>query len=272
VAGRAIARSDGGYALTPTFYLPDSSGVLTPHASCSGPCIVNGDDVYLSANQSARKFAIAYQLGWVMLDAMGGPTVDDSRTFWRGNCVGSGDQNLGSLEESNFAAAAGFAHLYAAFAFNLPGDTCGYTYWRAMNWDDMGPPCFDADETSASEPMSCATGRAPLVPPRNHRSFCELTNATVGDIGAGTTTEKVSVAVDYQRMWWELLSGYSYYDACGSETTVTLALGDIIDMYEGAIAGGWPSADHVDFGSYLPAGITSGEWQAVTDRHGVPRP
>lgn len=262
VAGRALARSDGGYALTPTFYIPDAAGNLTWPASCTGPCIVNGDDIYLSASHAGRKFAIAHHLGWVLLDAMGGPTVDDSYSFSGGYCVGSGAQNLGSLEASPFAAAAGFAHLYAAFAFNTPGPTCGYTYWRAMNWDDLGAPCFAETETSASEPMSCATGRAPLVPPRNHLQYCEHAGLGEGDID-----DAVSIAVDYQRMWWELLSGYD-----DGSNTVTLTFDEVLALYADTIASGWPATGHVDFATHLPSTITSAQWEAVTDRHGVPRP
>jgi len=258
-ASSALARHTGGYALTPTFYLPDATGQLTVPAACDGPCIVNGDDVYISEYESSRKFAVAYRLGWVLVKAISPNWGTDS---FDSACSGPGDSTLASVETSRYAAADGLAFLYASFAFNrsLPGDeSCQFTYWKSMDWDEMGAPCFDRIDTPIGQAISCFTGRAPLVPPRNHRSYCSF-NASSNPV-AHTAT-----AIDHVRLWWDLMNGYT--PPGGTEVTPTLQ--DIVNLYEASVAaspqppGLW---GFVSTATHL--GLTEAEWLVISAEHGL---
>lgn len=248
-AAYALARHGSGRALTPTFYVTDSSGVLT--SPCGGPC-VQGDDVYIHDDGARLKFAIAYQLGWVLADRIGVGSLN-----WASNqpsaCTSTGDKDLSSVEYWPAAAADGLAHFYAASAFNDLGDDCGYTTWRDMDFDGMGPPCFDEVDTAALRPLSCATGRAPLVPATDQLAYCEASsNVALGN---------ASTSIDFLRLWWDIAS---------HEPEVVFR--DVVDIYVETQPPTWNAATEADWAGGAQAVVPT--WNMpVADylaKHGIP--
>lgn len=252
-AAWALARRDGGRTLTPTFYVTDSNGTLT--SPCGGPC-VQGDDVYIDDDGARLKFAIAYQLGWVLADDLGVGSLNWSISN-PSDCTSQGDKDLSSAEYWPAAAADGLAHFYAASAFNDLAETdCGYTYWRDVDFDGMGPPCFDAVDTDALRPISCATGRAPLVPATNQLDYCATSTRT-------TFNNPASTAIDFLRLWWDIDT---------HETNVGFA--DIVDIYLEADPANWSNNTAADWETDAHAVVSSANWATPVadylERHGVP--
>jgi len=247
-AAHAIQRRDGGITMTPTFYVTDSQGTLHVPASCSGPCIV-GEDIYISDAHAAKKFAIVKHLGTVLLyDLAGGtPVMDHSAS---GASWGGSQTTLISAEHWSSAAGRGFAYFYAATAFNKTQEAdCSFAHWMDLDFDGMGPPCFDTYDTLAGRHFSCAVGRAPLTPPANQLAYWSTNSQSSIGIPAGT-------ALDVVRLFWELQSS--------GEVNFT----EIVDLYAATSPATWTVPSTANFtAAWGSEGHDMAVWNAAKEKH-----
>jgi hypothetical protein len=138
---------------------------------------------------STAKYVIAHELGHLLSyirDGFNAPNMDYSAP--KGVCYTDSTQNheMNSKEYQSAAALEGFAHYYAAVAFNnTTHSDCRFRYYKGSDWDLD----FDRDDRT----INCNGAPMTGVPYRNYLGFmCD-----------GTKTNR-GVEMDWMRFLWEL--------------------------------------------------------------------
>lgn len=225
---------------------------LYTQACDSGGSCRDGNSTKISTGGSNRKYIIAHEFGHLVAYRKNG-NVGPSSSYGASpsNCYTDLDQDheAVSMEYQGAAASEGFAHYYAAVAFNLTTEyDCMFSYYKPVDWDRDA----DLDEGDAScevEPYSGVGGADYLG------SWCSgyLVNR-------GTEW-------DWLRFLWDL------------DTDEGVATTTIFDIYVSSDPDSWTATGSGSGGSYPAARLRSAastegvltEWDDWDNYNGVHR-
>lgn len=213
-AGWALHRRNGGLSgVSLDFFVDDS----TP--SCSQSCS-SGGDVWLNSGGSDARYIIVHEMGHALgywRDEQNPVSPDYGAD--EGVCF-SNALNVHEMNQKEFTSAAaseGWAHFYAAVAFNDSSDTsCGFVYYKPQDYN-----LNTVVETAANTYLDCDIG--PTSP--NVADFAYMETYCDG------TFENRGVELDWLRFWWDFYT----------ETTVTFTT--CADIFDGANPKNWNDTD-----------------------------
>lgn len=181
-ATQAMQRNDAGLlAFNMDFYTEDATGTLHKPAGCTTPTCVDGTDIYINNNNANLKYSIARLQGWAALHAMGYDSTTLTTSITNDDYCGEGSSlpfRLDSTEAPMTGFLEGFAHWYAATAFNRTDEpNCSYTWGASADWDQLSL-CYQRREAPGGHVLSCATGPdlppfQGLLPPTDYRGYCK---------------------------------------------------------------------------------------------------
>lgn len=225
-AGHALWRRSGGVD-NKTFdffteYDTCSFGELScdPCDNGSGSCM-RGGDVHLSTEGVVRRFIIVHEMGHALGYFAAGsysPPIEYADPD-QGNCytVSARDHEMNSKEWQSAAILEGWAHFYAAVAFNLTNETdCGFVYYKTQDYDLDPQHIVEAADPHA---FSCEAG--PIFTTTGVDAKDYLGDWCTGDLDDRGTE------MDWLRFWWDLLT----------EESATVAFDDCAAIYALGVTG-----------------------------------
>ncbi|WP_444995954.1 hypothetical protein [Aliikangiella sp. IMCC44359] len=177
----AVDRFPGGVSNQYFRIRTNTSKSAGSHFRTSG---TNGDPtVYMCPCHTNKKFVIVHELGHMLTYFNKGSRWVNDCGFSSTSCPASrGGHSMASKEYSSCAASEGFAHFYAAVAFNdTSQDNCSFHYYKNEFGNDSSPI------------VNCEAGNGQFV-------TRYLENECVGSQN-GYSTE-----LDYLRAYWDVLT------------------------------------------------------------------
>src|SRR5690606_11383649 len=108
-----------------------------PCGNGSGSC-ERGGDIHLSENGADRRFVVVHELGHALEHfATGGGSIKKYGSSTAGCETDPGrSHEMNSREWQSAAIGEGWAHFYAAVAFNYIGESdCGFVYYKSQDYD-----------------------------------------------------------------------------------------------------------------------------------------
>lgn len=222
-ATHAMWRRDGGLENKTFDFYTVYDAVVDPCNNGTGACSAGGD-VFLNTSGNASRFVIVHEMGHALgYFASDASTSVGDYTANSGICYTASASprvhEMNSKEWQSSAIKEGWAHFYAAVAFNELTETdCGFVYYKSQNYDlDL------SIESADPHAISCEAGPIFTLSSVDAKAYME-------DWCDGTWTNR-GVELDWLRFWWDFLQ---------EESTVNFA--DCASIYDNALNGTtWPA-------------------------------
>lgn len=232
-AGHAMWRRGGGFSgVTYDFYTQyddcdtpsETSNPPTdecdPCGNNSGSCSRDGA-AHLSTEGVNRRIIIVHEMGHSLAYFAAGsysPPSDYDLDPGAPDCYSlfdDGDSHeMNGKEWQSAAIKEGWAHFYAAVAFNQTNETdCGFIYYKSQNYDLVG-----GNEAGDPHPFSCEAGPSFTTSGIGAKNYLE--EKCTGDL------DDKGTEMDWLRFWWDLLT----------EESATVSFDDCTEIYAWSVS------------------------------------
>lgn len=195
-----------------------------PCGDGDGSCHRYGD-VHLSSVGVNKRFIIVHEMGHALgYFAAGAASAPTEYDLDPDNCFSgepTGDSHeMNSKEWQSAAIVEGWAHFYAAVAFNVTTELdCGFVYYKSQDYD-----VDSLVESPTGHTFSCEAGPSFSCP------GCVDAKDYLGDMCDAPRADRAT-EMDWLRFWWDFLS----------EESATVSFDDCVVVYAVAVLGTYGS-------------------------------